>query len=101
LRPPLFTAVYTLLRRPAATPFQNFSITQLTNTGKVQKRRHFSGRQVSAQRTSDTANESLWLRNIPTGSDTQVLPASGQSFAALVFSPDDGNSSISERPRGA
>ena len=40
---------------------------------------------------SDNGNESLWLRNIPTGSDTQVLPASGQSFASLVFSPD-GNS---------
>ena len=40
---------------------------------------------------SDNGNESLWLRNIPTGSDTQVLPASGQSFASLVFQPD-GNS---------
>ena len=37
---------------------------------------------------SDNGNESLWLRNIPTGSNTQVLPASGQSFASLVFSPD-------------
>ncbi len=40
---------------------------------------------------SDNGNESLWLRNIPTGSNTQVLPASGQSFASPVFSPD-GNS---------
>ena len=40
---------------------------------------------------SDNGSESLWLRNIPTGSDMQVLPAPGQSFASLVFSPD-GNS---------
>jgi eukaryotic-like serine/threonine-protein kinase len=83
--------VYTLLRRPAAVPFQSFSITQLTNTGKVQKAAISPDGRFLLSVQSDNGNESLWLRNIPTGSDTQVLPASGQSFASLVFSPD-GNS---------
>ena len=83
--------VYTLLRRPAAAPFQNFSITQLTNTGKVRNAAISPDGRFLLTVQSDNGSESLWLRNIPTGSDTQVLPASGQSFAALVFSPD-GNS---------
>ena len=83
--------VYTLLRRPAATPFQNFSITQLTNTGKVQNAAISPDGRFLLTVQSDNGSESLWLRNIPTGSDTQVLPASGHSFASLVFSPD-GNS---------
>ena len=83
--------VYTLLRRPAATPFQNFSITQLTNTGKVQNATISPDGRFLLTVQSDNGSESLWLRNIPTGSDTQVLPASGQSFASLAFSPD-GNS---------
>ena len=83
--------VYTLLRRPAAAPFQNFSITQLTNTGKVQNAAISPDGRFLLTVQSDNGSESLWLRNIPTGSDTQVLPASGQSFASLVFSPD-GNS---------
>ena len=84
--------VYTLLRRgPAATPFQNFSITQLTNTGKVQNAAISPDGRFLLTVQSDNGDESLWLRNIPTGSNTQVLPASGQSFASLVFSPD-GNS---------
>jgi Tol biopolymer transport system component len=83
--------VYTLLRRPAAAPFQSFSITQLTNTGKVQNAAISPDGRFLLSVQSDNGNESLWLRNIPTGSDTQVLPASGQSFASLVFSPD-GNS---------
>jgi len=83
--------VYTLLRRPAAAPFQNFSITQLTSTGKVQKAAISPDGRFLLSVQSDNGSESLWLRNIPTGSDTQVLPASGQSFASLVFSPD-GNS---------
>ena len=83
--------MYTLLRRPAIAPFQNFSITQLTNTGKVQNAAISPDGRFLLSVQSDNGNESLWLRNIPTGSDTQVLPASGQSFASLVFSPD-GNS---------
>ena len=83
--------VYTLLRRPAATAFQSFSITQLTNTGKVENAAISPDGRFLLSVQSDNGNESLWLRNIPTGSDTQVLPASGQSFASLVFSPD-GNS---------
>ena len=83
--------VYTLLRRPAIAPFQNFSITQLSNTGKVLNAAISPDGRFLLTVQSDNGNESLWLRNIPTGSDTQVLPASGQSFASLVFSPD-GNS---------
>jgi len=83
--------VYTFLRRPAATPFQNFSITQLTNTGKVQNAAISPDGRFLLTAQSDNGSESLWLRNIPTGSDTQVLPASGQSFSSLVFAPD-GNS---------
>ena len=83
--------VYTLLRRSAIAPFQNFSITQLTNTGKVLKAAISPDGRFLLSVQSDNGNESLWLRNIPTGSNTQVLPASGQSFASLVFSPD-GNS---------
>ena len=83
--------VYTLLRRPAAIPFQSFSITQLTNTGKVRNAAISPDGRFLLSVQSDNGNESLWLRNIPTGSDTQVIPASGQSFASLVFS-SDGNS---------
>jgi len=83
--------VYALLRHQAAAPFQSFSITQLTNTGKVQNAAISRDGRFLLSVQSDNGNESLWLRNIPTGSDTQVLPASGQSFHSLVFSPD-GNS---------
>jgi serine/threonine protein kinase len=93
--------VYTLLRRPAATPFQNFSITQLTNTGKVQNAAISPDGRFLLSVQSDNGNESLWLRNIPTGSNTQVLPASGQSFASLVFSPDGNSFYFRETAGGA
>ena len=92
--------VYTFLRRPAAAPFQNFSITRLTNTGKVGNAAISPDGRFLLSVQSDNGNESLWLRNIPTGSDTQVLPASGQSFASLVFS-SDGNSFYFRETAGA
>jgi len=92
--------IYTLLRRPTAIPFQNFSITPLTNTGKVQDAAISPDGRFLLTVQSDNGSESLWLRNIPTGSNTQVLPASGQSFASLVFSPD-GNSFYFRETEGA
>ena len=92
--------LYTLLRRPTAAPFQTFSISQLTSTGKVQNAAISPDGRFLLTVQSDNGSESLWLRNIPTGSDTQVLPASGQSFASLVFSPD-GNSFYFRETAGA
>jgi serine/threonine protein kinase len=93
--------VYTLLRRPAAVAFQSFSITQLTNTGKVENAAISPDGRFLLSVQSDNGNESLWLRNIPTGSNTQVLPASGQSFASLVFSPDGNSFYFRETAGGA
>ena len=96
-----FYGVYILLRRPTASPFQSFSITQLTNTGKVKDAAISPDGRFLLSVQSDNGNESLWLRNIPTGSDTQVLPASGQSFASLVFSPDGNSFYFRETSGGA
>lgn len=93
--------VYTLLRRPASGPFQNFSITQLTTTGKVKNAAISPDGRFLLTVQSDNGSESLWLRNIPTGSNTQVLPASGQSFASLVFSPDGNSFYFRETEGGA
>jgi WD40 repeat protein len=93
--------VYTLLRRPAGAPFQNFSITPLTNTGKVQDAAISPDGRFLLTVQSDNGSESLWLRNIPTGSNTQVLPASGHSFASLVFSPDGNSFYFRETEGGA
>jgi eukaryotic-like serine/threonine-protein kinase len=37
---------------------------------------------------NEEGKESLWLRNLPTSSDTQVLPLSASSYNSLAFSSD-------------
>jgi eukaryotic-like serine/threonine-protein kinase len=80
--------VYEFLSRSGPVPFQNFTVAQLTNTGKaVLAAISPDGRYVvSVQR--EGAAYSMWLRNVPTGSDTQVLPPSSEIFATPAFSPD-------------
>ena len=70
------------------TPFQNFSITQLTNTGNaVAAATSPDGKYVLIV-TQEKGKQSLRLRHIPTGSDTQVIPPGDEFYLSPAFSPD-------------
>jgi serine/threonine protein kinase/Tol biopolymer transport system component len=80
---------YTLFaRRTPAAPFQSFAVTQITNSG------HATGAAISPDGKfvisiiNDNGKESLWLRNVGTGSNTQVLPPEPLEIRGVVFSPD-------------
>jgi eukaryotic-like serine/threonine-protein kinase len=80
--------VYSLLSRNAQSPFQDFTITQVTNNGKsVAAAISPDGRYLLSV-LNDQGKQSLWLRNIPTSSDTQVLAPADASYESLIFSRD-------------
>src|SRR6202167_2421241 len=80
--------VYTLLSRSGPTPFQNFTITQITNTGKALQAAISPDGKYVLNVQNDNGLQSLWLRNVPTGSDTQIVPPAAAVYRTLVFSPD-------------
>ena len=80
--------VYSLLSRSGPTPFQNFVITQITNTGTAQQAAISPDGKYVLNVQNDNGRHSLWLRNIPTGSDTQILPPAAAIYRSLAFSPD-------------
>ena len=80
--------VYTLLSRSGPTPFQNFTITQITNTGKALQAAISPDGKYVLNVQDDNGLQSLWLRNIPTGSDTQIVPPAAAVYNTLMFSPD-------------
>jgi serine/threonine protein kinase len=82
--------VYSLLHRTAAAPFQNFAITQVTKTGKASLAAISPDGKFLLHVQNADGHDSLWLRNIPTGSDTQVIAPSNAVYRALGFS-NDGN----------
>ena len=80
--------VYALLHRPASAPFEKFTMSQATSTGKAVLTAISPDGKFILTVQKDQGQQSLWLRNIPTGSDTQVVASSGLSFGRLTFSPD-------------
>jgi len=80
--------LYSLLRRPAPTPFQKFTVTQVTNSGKATRAAISPDGRYVLSVMDDNGPQSLWLRNVPTGSDTQVIPPSASHYESLAFSPD-------------
>jgi eukaryotic-like serine/threonine-protein kinase len=80
--------VYALVTRSGSLPFQNFTISQITNSGKVDLAAISPDGRYLLHVQNDNGQRSLWLRNIPTGSDTQILPPAPGTYASLAFSPD-------------
>jgi serine/threonine protein kinase len=79
--------IYSLLHRAAPTPFQNFSITQVTNSNKAVVTAISPDGKYVLTVINDNGLNSLWLRNVATGSDTQVVPPSA-TIPSVAFSPD-------------
>ncbi len=78
-----------LHRAPTAVPFRNFSVTQVTNTGTVFLAAISPDGKFVVSANTGNGKQSLWLRNIPTGGDTAIIPASADSvYQNLSFSPD-------------
>ncbi len=74
--------------KPAAAPFQNFTISQITNNGKSALAAVSPDGKYILSELIDAGKASLWLRHVPTSSDTQVIPPADALYADLIFSPD-------------
>jgi len=74
--------------RSAPRPFAQFSITQATNSGTATLTTIAPDGKYLLFTKRENGLESLWLRNIPTSSDTQVVAPSQNPFYSLSFSPD-------------
>ena len=79
--------VYSMLHRAAPTPFQNFTISQVTNSSKAVVTAISADGKYLLTVMDDKGRNSLWLRNIATASDTQIVPPSA-SIPNVTFSPD-------------
>ena len=80
--------IYSLVTRSRLAPFQNFSVTKVTDSGNaVSAAISPDGKYVLVLMRSNGL-ASLWLRNVPTNSNTQVQPPADVYYNGLTFSPD-------------
>ena len=80
--------VYTIFNARRSAPFQSFTITQVTNTGKALLAAISPDGKYILNVEKDNGKQSLWLRNVATNSSTQVIPPSDAIYANLAFSLD-------------
>jgi eukaryotic-like serine/threonine-protein kinase len=92
--------VYTYLHRAVRLPFQNFFAEQITNAGNVSHVALSPDSKFLVYVQNDAGEESLWLRNIPTRTDTKIVGAQGETYASLGFSPDANYIYIRKAVRG-
>jgi serine/threonine protein kinase len=79
--------VYSMLHHAAPTPFQNFGISQVTNSSRAVVAAISPDAKYVLTVMNEKGLNSLWLRNVATGSDTQVVPPSA-NIPNVAFSPD-------------
>ena len=80
--------VYTLVQRTQHMPFEKVSIENLTNSGHVSLSAISPDGKYLLHVLEENGLQSLWLRHIPTGSNTQVVAPAATRYVGLTFSPD-------------
>jgi eukaryotic-like serine/threonine-protein kinase len=81
-------AIYKFVPRGGPLPFQNFTVTQITDSGNVDVAAVSPDGKYISNVQNEKGQESLWLRNIATGSDTQIVPPVPEHYRKLNFSAD-------------
>ena len=82
--------VYSLFNRSHPAAFQTFAISKLTSTGRASLAAISpDGKYVLNVQKDENGLQSLWIRNVPSDSNTQIQPAvKGITYSGLNFSPD-------------
>jgi serine/threonine protein kinase/Tol biopolymer transport system component len=80
--------IYALLSRNRPAPFQNFAVTKATDTGKARLVAISPDGKSLLHVMDEGGQQSLWLQNIPTHSNTQVVAPAAAEYQGLRFSPD-------------
>jgi serine/threonine protein kinase len=80
--------IYSLVLRNRHVPFETFTIENLTNNGHVVLSAISPDGKYLLHVRDENGLQSLWLRHIATGSNTQLLPPAPTRYAGLTFSPD-------------
>jgi serine/threonine protein kinase len=83
--------IYALISRNRPAPFQNFAVTKATDSGKAMLVAISPDGRYLLHVIDDGGQQSLWLQNIPTHSNTQVIAPALVVYQSLRFSPDGNN----------
>jgi eukaryotic-like serine/threonine-protein kinase len=73
---------------PRPMPFSSISVGQITHIGKLENLALSADGRLLAEVKNDAGQRTVWIRNIATNTDTQILSAFPNEYHGLAFSPD-------------
>jgi len=79
---------WTAKQSKPAPSFQSAKFTRLTTSGKASDAAISPDGKYVAHVKTDAGQRSLWLRQVATTSDTQIVPPSWQNYYGITFSKD-------------
>src|SRR5262249_14157915 len=84
--------IYSWVRRPASAPasasFQSMKLTRFTTTGNVQQAAISADGKYLANVVKEKGKYSLWVKQVATGSDVQIVKPLDNPFRGVSFSRD-------------
>ena len=81
--------IYKLInRKQDVAAFQNIHLTRLTNSGDVIDATISPDGKYIVYVRSDRNVQSLWIRQVSTANDKQIVPAASVGYFGITFSPD-------------
>ena len=76
---------------PQPEPFTTFGLHKMTDSGNIEAVAMSSDGRYVAEVKNDKGKRTLWVRNIPTSTEAEILPAFANPYVGLAFSPDGNN----------
>lgn len=73
---------------PSATPFQSTQMTRLTATGKAWDAAISPDGKYLVYAENDAGQQSLWVKQVATGSTVQIVPPDDSGYWGITFSND-------------
>ncbi len=73
---------------PRPRPFASVSVNQITNIGTIERIALSADGRFLAEVKNDKGQRTLWVRNIATKTEAQILGPFSYDYLALAFSPD-------------
>lgn len=80
--------IFSFLHHSSPSAFQTMTMSNLTDSGKAFLAAISPDGSYAVYGVEDAGQSSLWIRNIPTNSVTQIVPPSDALYTGLTFSPD-------------
>lgn len=84
----LYKALLQTRPLPPTVPFQLMKINRLTSTGRTSEAAISPDGKYVVYVTEEAGQQSLWLRQLPTNSEKEIIAPAGMSYRGLIFSHD-------------